>query len=160
MNHANIETDRLTIALRAPEEVRADIEALDEATRQLMSSGWLRQIAAATSSDPWLHGFRLTERSTGVLVGTAGFKAPPDGDGMVEIAYRIEPGHESRGYATEAAKALIDFAFASSEVKRVRAHTLPEPNASTRVLTKCGLAFIGPVNDPEDGLIWRWEKIK
>ena len=41
---------------------------------------------------------------------------------------------------------------------RVRAHTLPQPSASTRVLTKCGFRHIGAVIDPEDGLVWRWEK--
>lgn len=31
-------------------------------------------------------------------------------------------------------------------------------DASTRVLTKCGFAFIGEVIDPEDGLVLRWER--
>ena len=30
--------------------------------------------------------------------------------------------------------------------------------ASTRVLTKCGFSRIGEVIDPDDGLVWRWEK--
>ncbi len=38
------------------------------------------------------------------------------------------------------------------------AHTCPEPNASTRVLTKCGFRRVGEVMDPDDGLVWRWEK--
>ena len=62
------------------------------------------------------------------------------------------------GYATEAAEALVIFAFSSDQVRVVRAHTLPEANASTRVLTKCGFRFIGEVIDPEDGLVWRWEE--
>lgn len=136
------------------------MDALDEATRQQISPGWLRQIAAATRSDPWLHGFTLTERGTRMVVGTAGFKAPPDGAGMVEVAYHMLSGHEGLGYATEAATALVEFALAHDSVLLVRAHTLPEPNASTRVLTKCGFAFVGAVNDPEDGWIWRWEKTR
>jgi RimJ/RimL family protein N-acetyltransferase len=39
----------------------------------------------------------------------------------------------------------------------VRAHTLPERNASTRILEKCGFTFRGEILDPEDGLVWRWE---
>ena len=35
-----------------------------------------------------------------------------------------------------------------------------EANASTRVLTKCGFRHVGEVMDPEDGLVWRWEKHK
>ena len=39
----------------------------------------------------------------------------------------------------------------------VRAHTLPEPTASTRVLAKCGFHFVGDIVDPDYGPIWRWE---
>jgi RimJ/RimL family protein N-acetyltransferase len=38
------------------------------------------------------------------------------------------------------------------------AHTLPEENASNRALRRNGFTFSGEVDDPEDGLIWRWEK--
>jgi RimJ/RimL family protein N-acetyltransferase len=76
----------------------------------------------------------------------------------VEIAYGIAPEHQGKGYATEAAAALTDYAFRQREVRAVRAHTLPENNASTRVLTKCGFRRVGEVIEPEDGLVWRWEK--
>jgi RimJ/RimL family protein N-acetyltransferase len=78
---------------------------------------------------------------------------------MVEIAYGIHPDQQGRGYATEAAAALVSYAFTQSNVRLIRAHTLPEPNASTRVLTKCGFKHIGEVVDPEDGLVWRWEVV-
>jgi RimJ/RimL family protein N-acetyltransferase len=53
--------------------------------------------------------------------------------------------------------ALAAFAFSSDQVRIVRAHTRPESNASTRVLTKCGFQHIGDVHDPEDKRVWRWE---
>ena len=84
--------------------------------------------------------------------------APPAADGFVEIAYGVAREYQGKGYATEAAQALTDYAFASGKVRVVLAHTRPEPNASTRVLTKCGFRRIGEVIDPEDGLVWRWEK--
>jgi hypothetical protein len=40
----------------------------------------------------------------------------------------------------------------------VVAHTLPEENASNRALRSGGFEFAGEVSDPEDGLVWRWEK--
>jgi ribosomal-protein-alanine N-acetyltransferase len=97
-------------------------------------------------------------RATDVVVGTCGFKGPPDSDGMVEIAYGVAPEHQSKGYATEAAEALVAFAIASGQVSVVRAHTFAEANASTRVLAKCGFTPAGPVVDPEDGRVWRWER--
>jgi hypothetical protein len=47
-----------------------------------------------------------------------------------------------------------------SKVRRVCAHTLPEENASTGVLTKCGFRKTGELMDPDDGLVWRREKTK
>jgi hypothetical protein len=41
--------------------------------------------------DPWQFGFVVLEKMTGVAVGAAGFKGPPDDDGVVEIAYGIAP---------------------------------------------------------------------
>jgi RimJ/RimL family protein N-acetyltransferase len=128
-------------------------ENLDE-----VSPAWMEQLRAARGADPWRHGFAVVEREGDCVVGSVGFKGPPDGEGMVEIAYGIVPGREGRGYATEAAAACATFAFADERVNVVRAHTLPENNASTRVLAKCGFARLGEVIDPEDGLVWRWER--
>ena len=99
----------------------------------------------------------MVERESGQTVGGCGFKGPPT-DGVVEIAYAIEPEHQGQGFATQAAAALYAYASCQAEVCIVRAHTLPEENASTRVLTKCGFEKVGEVVDPEDGPVWRWEK--
>ena len=94
-----------------------------------------------------------------MLIGICGFPGPPDSNGIAEIAYGIAPAYQGRGYATEAAKALIDFAKSDNRVTTIRAHTLPEKSASTCVLEKCGLKRIGDTVDPENGLaVWRWEK--
>jgi [ribosomal protein S5]-alanine N-acetyltransferase len=82
----------------------------------------------------------------------------PDADGVVEVAYSVAPEHQGKGYATETAKALVSYAFSSGKVRTVRAHTLPETNASGRVLSKCGFRRVGEVIDPDDGLVWRWER--
>jgi RimJ/RimL family protein N-acetyltransferase len=131
---------------------------MSPADKAQVSADWLARLGGSASADPWTHGFSIVHRGTGAAVGSCGFKAPPTADGAVEIAYGIDPDHQGKGYATEAATALLDFAFADSRVRVVRAHTLPEANASTRVLTKCGLRCIGEVIDPEDGPVWRWEK--
>jgi ribosomal-protein-alanine N-acetyltransferase len=76
----------------------------------------------------------------------------------VEIAYSISPDYQGRGFATEAATALVDFASSSDRVRTVCAYTLPEMNASTRVLEKCGFRKTGEIFDSENHLVWRWEK--
>ena len=77
--------------------------------------------------------------------------------GIVAIAYRIEPEHCDRGFATEAARAMTAFAFDQPDIQRVCAHTLSCDNASARILVKCGFESLGQVIEPEDGPVWRWE---
>jgi RimJ/RimL family protein N-acetyltransferase len=153
-----MQTTSLTLVPITLEEVHAMIRATSPAEKAQLSADWLARVHASTSADPWTHGFFIVHRETGTTIGRCGFKGPPESDGVVEIAYGVEPDQQGKGYATEAAGALVNYAFASGNVRVVRAHTLPEPNASTRVLTKCGFRRVGEVIDPEDGLVWRWER--
>lgn len=123
-----------------------------------VSAAWLARLRTLQHPDPWTLGFAVVHREERQIIGSAGFKGAPDAEGMVEIAYGIVPSFEGRGYATEAAHALVAYASRSGLVHRVRAHTLPTNNASTRVLTKCGFERIGDVVDPDDGPVWRWER--
>ena len=52
----------------------------------------------------------------------------------------------------------VDRAIAAPEAHRIRAHTLPEPNASTRILEKLGFVKCGDAIDPDAGLVLRWER--
>ena len=133
------------------------VEAMDSSEKAQLSADWLAQLYASTSADPWTHGFSLVHRDSDIVVGKSGFKGPPAADGVVKIAYSVVPDYQGKGYATEAAQALVAFALSSGRVRVVRAHTLPESNASTRVLAKCGFRHVGEVIDPDDGLVWRWE---
>ena len=56
----------------------------------------------------------------------------------------------------ETIAALVE--IAEAEGAAPIAHTLPEENASNRALRRNGFVYAGEVDDPEDGLIWRWVK--
>lgn len=96
-------------------------------------------------------------KSPRTLIGSCGFKGRPDRYGEVEIGYEIAPAFRNQGLATETAQGLIRFAAQFPEVKGIKAHTLPNNNASTQVLQKCGLAYVQEMFDPEDGTIWQWK---
>jgi len=132
------------------------IEGMSPFEKAQLSLAWLAQFEASGASDPWVHGFRLVHRSSGNIVGFCSFKGPP-ADGVVEIAYGIAPDEQGKGYATEAAQALVAFARTFPEVKVIRAHTLADGAASKRVLEKCGFHCVGEVVDPEDGPVLRFE---
>ena len=40
---------------------------------------------------------------------------------------------------------------------KIIAKTLPENNASTRILIKNGFVFVCPINDEDDGNVWLWQ---
>lgn len=173
MTISHLETKNLKLVPYAPQHLLALIQGSDLFARSFgwppanglremygskdVSPDWLAKLETSTVADVWTYGFGLVHTTSGTLIGAAGFKGPPI-DGMVEIAYGLVPDYQGKGYATEAAQALVAFAFESGAVHLVRASTLPTPNASTRVLAKCGFSHVGEVTDPEDGLVWRWEK--
>ncbi|MFT3846174.1 MAG: GNAT family N-acetyltransferase [Lacibacter sp.] len=91
------------------------------------------------------------------LIGSGGYKGKPTNDGTVELGYEIAPGYRNRGLATEMTNGFIENAFKDTRVKSIIAHTLGQDNPSTRVLQKCGFKKVEEMNDPDDGLIWKWE---
>jgi len=123
-----------------------------------VSPKWLERLRNAGGPDPWVFGFAVIHREDNCVIGAASFKGPPDDDGVVEIAYGIVPAYQGQGYATEAASALVAFAVERVDVCTIRAHTMPDGNASMRVLVKAGFQLVGDVIDEEDGLVCRWER--
>jgi RimJ/RimL family protein N-acetyltransferase len=111
-------------------------------------------LAREPRPDPW--GSYLAYAGE-TAVATGAFKSAPDEAGTVEIAYMTFPAFEGKGHARAMVPALTSMALEHGALLVV-AHTLPEENASNRALRSSGFAFAGEVSDPEDGLIWRWEK--
>ena len=116
----------------------------------------MARLQDAKEPDPWKFGFGVVHED--VLVGMCGFVALPDANGVVEIGYGIAPACRGKGYATEVAQALVEFASNDERVRTICAHTLPEANASTRVLEKCGFRKTGEIVDSENQRVGRWER--
>ncbi len=90
----------------------------------------------------------------GALVGFGGWKGPPS-DGEVELGYAVAPARQGRGVATAVVQELVRRAQRAG-LAMVTAHTLPEVNASTTVLSKCGFGRGADVVEGADA-VWRWE---
>jgi RimJ/RimL family protein N-acetyltransferase len=158
MNTPFIETARLDLVLESTEAVLRRVDALTAEQRAEVSPEWLARLRATPVPNVWTHGVFLIDRATGAVVGSAGFKAPPDAEAAVELAYGLEPEYRGRGYAREAARALCEYALREGGARCVRAHTKPDNAASARVLAACGFVYVGDVVDPDDGLVRRWER--
>jgi ribosomal-protein-alanine N-acetyltransferase len=95
----------------------------------------------------------LTEKNQ--VIGDIGFKGKPNDKGIVEVGYGIIPEMQKKGIATESVRAVIQWAFSSSKVKKVVAECLEDNVPSIRVLEKLGMRRTGS----ENGMI-NWELIK
>ena len=86
---------------------------------------------------PWA----AVERSEGRLIGHAGLRLLPQFGGETEILYMFDEPYWGRGYATEAATAARNAAFAEAKLPRVVALAAPENRGSINVMEKIGLRF-------------------
>lgn len=84
---------------------------------------------------PWL----VIDAGRELPVGSAGFHAPPEPDGTVELGYGIAAPERRLGYATEAAEGLTRWALEQPGVTRVVARdVLADNEPSLRVLERLG----------------------
>ena len=105
---------------------------------------------------PEWFGYLAVEGETQKLCGVCTFQRA--GGRRARSRSRITRSRDSkgRGIGTEMARFLVERARALPDVTKVIAHTLPERNASARILEKIGMRFTGDAE--EDGEpVWRWE---
>ncbi|MEQ1936872.1 GNAT family protein [Mesorhizobium sp. CN5-321] len=84
--------------------------------------------------------YALTRKDDGAFVGCAGLNATDRG---LELGYWIGEPYWKNGYATEAAHALVDLAFARTTVQVLHASCRVINPASRRVIHKCGFQYAG-----------------
>ena len=98
-------------------------------------------------ADHALHGFSywaVELRDTGALIGTCGVRIASNYPGKPvqgwhEAGWRIAEAYWGRGYALEAARASIAWAWAHTDAPRVAAWTTPDNIASWRLMERLGM---------------------
>lgn len=88
------------------------------------------------------HVFAVTLREENALVGCVGLHVKPDHD-HAELGYWIGQPFWGRGYASEAAAAVVHFGFGSLPLNRIFAMHFARNPASGRVLQKIGMRYEG-----------------
>jgi RimJ/RimL family protein N-acetyltransferase len=112
----------------------------------LMAAGFV-MTAARGGRDLGAFGtYELIRREDGAVIGAAGFLGPPDETGAVRVGYGLAESARGQGYATEALRALLDWASAQDGLTCVLADTTRTNVASQKVMERAGMHRIG-----EDG---------
>jgi len=91
----------------------------------------------------------------GLLIGNCGIRMQRADATEAETGYELAPEHWGQGYATEAARAIVEFGFKELNLHRIWAHCVAENIASAHVLEKLGMQLEGRLRENE-WLKGRW----
>ena len=149
-----IETERLILRQFKLDdfETYAEMMADPDIVRYLMSGQPMTRHEAwrslATMAGHWvLHGhgqWALEEKATGQFVGRAGL-IYPQGWPDLEAGWVLSKTAQGKGYATEAGKAAIDFAFTQLKAKKVISLIQPDNKPSIKVAKRIGENYEGEI---------------
>ena len=89
----------------------------------------------------------VIERKSGQCIGQIAYFLVDSKNHFAEIEYCIGQQFQCRGFATEAAKAVIDFGFRKMNLHKVQICTKTINAPSKRVIEKCGLTYEGTLRD-------------
>ena len=122
-----------------PDGVRAEIEEMtDRAPGE--AGGWVQ--------------LSVEDGTSGLLVGDVGMSPAEDEPGVIKIGYTMAPEFQGRGYATEAVRALVAYAFDTLGADVVRAYANAKNVSSRRVAEKVGLRLVERLERRQGGRVF------
>ena len=101
---------------------------------------------------PWIGYFVIRDN---LVVGCCGFVSQPNNT-KVEIAYWTFKQFEGQGVSSESCKQLVAMTRQTDPTIIITAKTLPEHNASTKILERNGFVLTGPATDEDGKDVWEW----
>ena len=160
-----IETERLLLRRSRPEDA-ATISAYRSDPNVNRQQGWDRtdlegvladivEMSGRSPGEPggWVQ-FTVEERGGGRIVGDVGLSVADGEPGVIKVGYTIDPAFQGLGYATEAIRALVEYAFETLGAELVRAHASAENAPSIRVAEKVGMRLVERFEHREGDEIW------
>jgi ribosomal-protein-alanine N-acetyltransferase len=147
---------------------KGDLDAASQLINLTIPSDWLEakwlmemrliKMRENPALEPWLLR-AVSLRETKTMIGFIGFHTLPGAEylnsyalGSVEFGYTIFPEYRGKGYASEAAGALMDWATREHNVTRFVVSISPTNEPSLHIAKKFGFRKVGTVIDPEDGV--------
>jgi ribosomal-protein-alanine N-acetyltransferase len=146
-------TERLSLRALRPNDAEAlmalysdpqvlrflNLAPTDSAEKALGLINWFNDLFEQQIGVQWA----FTQSGEDRLIGTGGAYGWDRDNRRVDIGYHILPALWGRGYATEAARAVVQWCFDHLDVHRVQADCTEGNIASERVMLKCGFTHEG-----------------
>jgi RimJ/RimL family protein N-acetyltransferase len=127
-------------ALRAIPEVATYL--YDEPLTRRQAAERLRGLRSdITEVDRWMNVAVELADPGGVVVGDVGLCWRSEVHRQAEIGYVLDPAYQGRGFATEAAAAMIELAISGLGAHRVCGRLDARNTASARVLARLGMRY-------------------
>lgn len=125
-----------------------DADVLETLPRIILN---LSKVATATGFESWM----IVKNETQEIIGDIGFKGYNFISDNCDLGYGIIEAERRNGYAEEAARALIKWAFTTEELQHITANCLHNNSSSKNLLTKLGFQEI---NSDEEMIYWRLKR--
>lgn len=153
MDMVELKTSRLLLSSFTPDDAPFVLKMVND-------PGWIRNIGERNvrSVDAardyivqrFMPGLWLLGRTaTGEPIGVCGLVEQRPGLDFPDLGYAVVEHASGNGYATEMARALLDFVQTVRGIGTVAGITAPDNLASQRVLIKLGFAYVGKIDLPK-----------
>lgn len=142
-----LKTKRLLISAMSVDELRSDVLSENDESKKSDLHEILQSCLDHPDKHNWYTNWKIALHD-GKVIGNLGFKGPQK-NGAVEIACAIYEEHRNNGFATEAVRQAIHWAFSDNDVYFITAETEESDLASKHVLEKLGFAPNGAGNKGE-----------
>lgn len=160
---ARLELRPLSFALAQAAALGA--EPLSKALGMPLAAGWeatdfvqiLPRLVPELAADAGLAAWNrlVIHAADQRLIGAVGFVTRPGADGSAELGFEILPEYRGQGLATEAALAVVAWAFRDANVGRLVAVSEVQNRASRAILIKLGF-----VQTRCDGELDHWQLLR
>lgn len=138
-----LKTKRLYLTPSSESEIQKLLEATGDVSLKQTYSHMLEACRINPEQQGWYVPWRMMLKDKPEeTIGAIGFGGPPS-EGCVSIGCGVNSEHEDNRYATEAARKMIAWAFSDKSVYIVKAETLPDNEASVRLLKRLKFEKVG-----------------
>lgn len=176
----HLETERLILRELRPEDAEGmfELDSNPEVHRylgnrpiqNLQQAKDVIELVRQQYQDNQIGRWATIEKSTGNFIGWSGLKfittVENNRSHFYDVGYRLIPDYWGKGYATESARAALEYGFTLFKPDEIIGTANEENKASRRALEKCGLQYVEKYTWQDIPCDWLsikkqdWEKIR